>query len=139
MRDVKKEKCNVTTDDDWVLKTPPSVDEVQRCEKGLLNPSVADFRFDFSDGYRRSRWNKIIIGRLVSAAIAEGTARYHQPVPQDWLIDTFRQQLWRARDAWAKPQPRGDETPAEAILRANQYCDDRNEGFRAYMSRKNVS
>ena len=47
------------------------------------------------------------------------------PVPREWLLEKLKGQLNRTQEAWARIQPRKNETPAEATARANQYREYR--------------
>ncbi|KAJ7731459.1 hypothetical protein DFH07DRAFT_968785 [Mycena maculata] len=125
LRTVKEAKCGVENAEEFAMKTPPSVDEVRRCEEGHLTPHPDDFRLDFNPGYRASRWNSIVLGKIVDATIVAGNRTIVVPVPQEWLLEKLKGQLNRAQEAWARIQPRKNETPAEAMARANQYQEYR--------------
>ncbi|KAJ7085091.1 hypothetical protein C8R44DRAFT_752987 [Mycena epipterygia] len=123
LRKTKEDKCGVDNAEDFVLKTPPSENEVRRCEEGLIRPHRDDFRFDFNLGYRQSRWNNIVLNKLVDAATVEG--EHLVPVSREWMLGKLQGQLHRAQEAWVRPQVRANETPAKAQARANQYREDR--------------
>ncbi|KAJ7083524.1 hypothetical protein C8R44DRAFT_894417 [Mycena epipterygia] len=123
LRKTKEDKCGVDNAEDFVLKTPPSENEVRRCEEGLIRPHRDDFRFDFNLGYHQSRWNNIVLNKLVDAATVEG--EHLVPVSREWMLGKLQGQLHRAQEAWVRPQVRANETPAEVQARANQYREDR--------------
>ncbi|KAJ7467388.1 hypothetical protein B0H11DRAFT_2239381 [Mycena galericulata] len=96
----------------------------------LGQPGPDDFRFDFNPGYRQSKWNKIVLGKIADAAIIEGNLKHLDEVPREWLLEKLNGQLQRAHEAWARPQQRGDETVPEAVARANQYREERADNTR---------
>ncbi|KAJ7475539.1 hypothetical protein B0H11DRAFT_2235249 [Mycena galericulata] len=123
-------KCGVEMSEEFIFKTPPSKEDVLKCEQGLAQPGPDDFRFDFNPGYRQSKWNKIVLGKIADAAIIEGNLKHLDEVPREWLLEKLNGQLQRAHEAWARPQQRGDETEPEAVARANQYREERADNMR---------
>ncbi|KAF8197677.1 hypothetical protein K438DRAFT_1967241 [Mycena galopus ATCC 62051] len=123
LRDTKKAKCGVENDEQFVLKETATEAEVLACEGGSLQPHLGDYRFDFNIGYRNSRWNQCILDKIIVLAQAEG--KHLDPAPKEWLYDKLHAQMIRAREAWARPNPRGNESTEQSIARANAYREDR--------------
>ncbi|KAK7048795.1 hypothetical protein R3P38DRAFT_2505225, partial [Favolaschia claudopus] len=98
-------------------------------------PDAHDYRFDFCDGYRKSRWNKIMVERLLNAVEQE---LGQSDSPREWLRVTLNEQLNRIRETWYLAQPKGNETLGEAIARYNQRHEDALEraGNNSRMGRK---
>ncbi|KAJ7898798.1 hypothetical protein B0H13DRAFT_2520063 [Mycena leptocephala] len=118
-------KCGVENTEQFVFKPTASEEEVQACKQGYLEVQPDDYRFYFGPGYLQARWNHVVLRKIVDAAMIEG--RHLTPVPREWLLEQLTGQMKRAREAWARPQARGNETAAEGIARANQYREERAE------------
>lgn len=131
--------CGVQNAEQFLLTSSASPAEVEACQNGLLVPGAKDFRFDFNEGYRQSRWNNLIIDKIVDYACASEDGRRLHPVPRGWLVDKLRGQMFRAREAWARPQPRGNETEEEATVRANEYREIRAANVRGNSAKARVS
>ncbi|KAJ6547253.1 hypothetical protein B0H19DRAFT_1266187 [Mycena capillaripes] len=134
-RKVKNDKCGVDKAEEFVLKQPVSLDEVLGCQAGYITPDADDYRLDCNVGRRKSRWNEVILDKLVDGTIIEGKKRHLPPVPRAWLLDKLQGQLERAHEAWARAQPRENETPMQAMVRANEYREARAEYTRGYSNK----
>ncbi|KAJ7872875.1 hypothetical protein B0H14DRAFT_3438710 [Mycena olivaceomarginata] len=130
LKETKNAHCGVQNAEQFVLTTSASPAEVEACQDSLLLPGAKDFRFDFNEGYRQSRWNNLIIDKIVDYACASEDGRRLHPVPRGWLVDKLRGQMYRAREAWARPQPRCNETEEEATVRSNEYREIRAANVR---------
>ncbi|KAJ7860934.1 hypothetical protein B0H13DRAFT_1900702 [Mycena leptocephala] len=128
LRVTKETRCGVENTEQFVFKPTASEEEVQACEQGYLEVQPDDYRFYFGPGYLQARWNHVVLRKIVDAAMIEG--RHLTPVPREWLLEQLTGQMKRAREAWARPQARGNETAAEGIARANQYREERAEAMR---------
>ncbi|KAJ7816892.1 hypothetical protein B0H13DRAFT_2380126 [Mycena leptocephala] len=128
LRVTKETRCGVENTEKFVFKPTASEEEVQACEQGDLEVQPDDYRFYFGPGYLQARWNHVVLRKIVDAAMIEG--RHLTPVPREWLLEQLTGQMKRAREAWARPQARGNETAAEGIARANQYREERAEATR---------
>ncbi|KAJ7256863.1 hypothetical protein B0H12DRAFT_1070638 [Mycena haematopus] len=54
---------------DFFIYNPAEGAKVAACEQGLADPPDDLFQWDFSPGYTRSRWNDLMITKLVDAAL----------------------------------------------------------------------
>jgi hypothetical protein len=137
LRTTKETRCGVENAEQFVLKATASAEEVQACEEGYLELQPDDYRFFFGPGYLQARWNLVVLNKIVDAAMIEG--RHLNPVPQEWLLQQLTGQMKRAREAWARPQPHGNETAAEGLARVNQYREERAENTRGDSAKSRVS
>ncbi|KAJ6579914.1 hypothetical protein B0H10DRAFT_2443322 [Mycena sp. CBHHK59/15] len=135
LRHTMRDIYNVQTADDFVAYKPIPAEEVALCNDGSCGPTVEDYRLDFSEGYRNSRWNEIIVDKIVDTALATlekaGSNLGHPPVTRDYLVGEIYGQLTRAHDAWALYKPcfvkavGRMETQLEADARAHGYAEKR--------------
>ncbi|KAJ7848217.1 hypothetical protein B0H13DRAFT_1906858 [Mycena leptocephala] len=123
LRTTKETRCGVENAEQFVFKPTASAEEVQSCEEGYMEVQPDDYRFYLGPGYLQARWNLVVLNKIVDAAMIEG--QHLAPVPQEWLLQQLTGQMKGAREAWARPQPRGNETAAEGIAHANQYHEER--------------
>ncbi|KAJ7824042.1 hypothetical protein B0H13DRAFT_1919346 [Mycena leptocephala] len=123
LRTTKETRCGVENAEQFVFKPTASAEEVQSCEEGYMEVQPDDYRFYLGPGYLQARWNLVVLNKIVDAAMIEG--QHLAPVPREWLLQQLTGQMKRAREAWARPQPHGNETAAEGIARANQYREER--------------
>ncbi|KAJ6559596.1 hypothetical protein B0H19DRAFT_1069339 [Mycena capillaripes] len=137
LRTTKEARCGVENAEQFVFKAVASDEEVQGCEDGYLEPDPDDYRFHFGPGYLNTRWNLLILNKIVDATMIEG--QHLTPVPREWLLQQLTGQMKRAREAWARPHPRGNETAAEGIARANRYCEERAENTRGNSAKSRAS
>ncbi|KAJ6626148.1 hypothetical protein B0H10DRAFT_2185820 [Mycena sp. CBHHK59/15] len=81
---------NVQTADDFVAYKPVPAEEVALCNDGCCGPAVEDYRLDFSEGYRNSRWNEIIVDKIVDTVLATLEKASSNlglpPVTRDYLV-----------------------------------------------------
>lgn len=103
------------------------MDQVAACNEGA---PVADgtLQLDFGKGYEKSRWNIIILGRLLKKMMDLRTQAGGWGLPDvsdGYLMGLLQNRLKQCREAWAKPQPRFSsahgrlETEEEALDRAS--------------------
>jgi hypothetical protein len=112
---------------DFVDYTPAPLDQVAACNEGA---PVADdtLQLDFGKGYEKSRWNFIILGRLLEKMMDMRTQAGGWGLPDvsdGYLMGLLQNRLKQCREAWARPQPRFSsahgrfETEEEALDRAS--------------------
>ncbi|KAJ6608086.1 hypothetical protein B0H10DRAFT_2303840 [Mycena sp. CBHHK59/15] len=127
------ETYNTKTADNFILYTPVPAEDVALCNGGIRGPAIDKYRLDFSEGYRSSKWNEIVIGKLVAKALAALECLDLPSVSEEYLEGEIHGQVIRARDAWALHQPRfmkesnRMETQEEAHARANVFRNKRRE------------
>ncbi|KAJ7602053.1 hypothetical protein DFH06DRAFT_1351738 [Mycena polygramma] len=122
LRTVIRDKFGVKRAMDFMAHVPVSTEEM----RASVVPDPADFRWDFSEGYQKSRWNRTIVGRLVDAALeTDGLDIDLLAVDRKWLEGQVYNQLARHRTEWARPQQKVvdglPETKGEAEQRSFEY------------------
>ncbi|KAF8146426.1 hypothetical protein K438DRAFT_1990787 [Mycena galopus ATCC 62051] len=76
LRRATYDKFDVEQAADFQIYNPAEAAKVAACEDGLANPADDLFQWDFGPGYTQSRWNDLMIAKVVDAALeAEGEDR----------------------------------------------------------------
>ena len=113
---------------------------------GDLPSDVLDL--DFSPGYEKSRWNRLVLGRLYQQLIqsrADEGGWGLVDVSEEYVMGLLAGQLKRSRDAWAVHQPKFSQTTgrfensAEATRRAEESRESVHSGKVLRSRRKAVS
>ncbi|KAJ7459972.1 hypothetical protein FB451DRAFT_1182232 [Mycena latifolia] len=117
---------------DFMSHAPVSPEEM----KASIIPKENDWRWDFSEGYRHSRWNNAIIVRIVDMTLADQVKEMAASVDPKWLEKQVQGQMIRAHEEWARLKPRalpggGLETAEQAIARAVAYLAKRNDSHKS--------
>ncbi|KAJ7648910.1 hypothetical protein B0H17DRAFT_1147866 [Mycena rosella] len=74
LRRATYDKFGVEQASDFQIYNPAEEAKVTACEEGLIDPADDLFQWDFSPGYAESRWNDLMIVKVVDAALeADGT------------------------------------------------------------------
>ncbi|KAJ6484902.1 hypothetical protein C8R45DRAFT_931336 [Mycena sanguinolenta] len=120
LRETKREKFGVDTDEEFALKQSATEYEARACHEGRLVPNADDWRFDFNPGCQ-SKWNEIMINRIIDITIEKGKEDGLNPMERQTMYRWMQGQVTRGKEAWARVQPRGNETEAEAIERTGAY------------------
>ncbi|KAJ7702634.1 hypothetical protein B0H17DRAFT_1127586 [Mycena rosella] len=108
---------------DFMAHEPVTPAEMDAC----VVPAEDEYRWDFSPGYLRCQWNRVIVGRVVDKALAADAlaGRTLGSVDRKWLEQQVVTQLSRFRMEWSRVQPkitRGQlESPDDARNRAMGY------------------
>ncbi|KAJ7789971.1 hypothetical protein B0H14DRAFT_3502253 [Mycena olivaceomarginata] len=118
LKETKNAHCGVQNAEQFVLTMSASPAEVEACQDGLLLPGAKDFRFDFNEGYRQSRWNNLIIDKIVDYACASEDGRRLPPSPTCTELEKLGLDLSRAATRRRKRQP-SDPTNTREIRAAN--------------------
>ncbi|KAF9555247.1 hypothetical protein CPC08DRAFT_766063 [Agrocybe pediades] len=141
-----KRHFNILTISDFSMYQPASTEEVNAFETGKEGPDDRNI-LDFGRGYEKSRWNKVILKRLVQdlreEREADGTWGLCE-VDDDYLLALFYFQLKRSRDAWRLVQSRPNleegrmETADEVAERVDELSAQRlaSVGSRSRRERK---
>ncbi|KAJ7443091.1 hypothetical protein B0H11DRAFT_1932078 [Mycena galericulata] len=117
LRDEIYEKFNVRTAQDFMTHVPVTPGEMAEA------PAKDDWRWDFSEGYTHSEWNKTIIKRIVDNTIAFDDRL--TTVDRNWLEKEVLEKLKRYRGEWSRLRPKLNETKEEAEARAVEYHEKR--------------
>ncbi|KAJ7755281.1 hypothetical protein DFH07DRAFT_773399 [Mycena maculata] len=117
LRDEIYEKFNVHGAQDFMTHVPVTPDEMAK------SPAKDDWRWDFSEGYTHSQWNKTIIQRIVDNTITFDTRL--TTVDHNWLEKEVLEKLKRYRGEWSRLRPKLNETKEEAEARAVEYHEKR--------------
>lgn len=148
LRRATYDKFGVDQATDFQIYNPAEESKVAACEEGLVDPADDLFQWDFGSGYTQSRWNDLMIGKVVDAAleadgadgpIAEGG------VERDILEALVAEKLGRYRGAWKGFQPRFNErldrmeTIKEARARGTRTFEQHQFGSRSTSSKHRVS
>ncbi|KAJ7123791.1 hypothetical protein C8R43DRAFT_958945 [Mycena crocata] len=108
---------------DFQIYNPAEAAKVAACESGRVEPSDDLFQWDFGPGYIQSRWNELMITKVVDAALeADGDDGdiAKGGVEHDLLEALMVEKFERYRGAWKGFQPRFDENLGrmETVLEA---------------------
>ncbi|KAJ7608699.1 hypothetical protein FB45DRAFT_876967 [Roridomyces roridus] len=128
LRQITLARFDVQQAGDFAFHVPASARLAKACGDGLNNdPPAGLFQWDFSDGYGKSRWNDLMMQKIVNLFLrddgANGVLTEHG-VHRDFLEQKLGEQLGRYRTSWKAYQPRfleaqgRMETQAEAHARA---------------------
>lgn len=119
--------------EDFGQYDPASEEQVKAFETGQNGPNESN-TLDFSTGFEKSRWNKVILKRLIENVLEdrENDGSWNIPdVSNDYLLALFYGQLKRSREAWRLVQKRPlidegrMETTAELTQRIEDYSSQR--------------
>ncbi|KAJ6454957.1 hypothetical protein C8R47DRAFT_1228477 [Mycena vitilis] len=115
------------------------------CEDEIADPADDLFRWDFSPGYIQSRWNELMIAKIVDAALAEDGEDgpiAESGIERDSLEALMVDKLSRYRAGWKDFQPRFNdglgrmETKREARERGTHKFEQHQLGSRSNSSKK---
>ncbi|KAJ7450349.1 hypothetical protein FB451DRAFT_1410342 [Mycena latifolia] len=129
LHDATYDKFNVEQAADFQLYNPAEPTKVAACKDGLADPAEDLFQWDFSPGYTQSRWNDLMIAKVVDAALeadGEDGAFAEGGVERDFLEAVMADKLVRYWGEWKGFQPRfieslgRMETKREAKARGTQ-------------------
>ncbi|KAJ6627301.1 hypothetical protein B0H10DRAFT_1941426 [Mycena sp. CBHHK59/15] len=133
LRQMMRQTYNTKTADDFILYMPVPAEDVALCNGGIWGPAIDEYRLDFSEGYRSSKWNEIVIGKLVAKVLAVLECLDLPSVSEEYLEGEIHRQVIRARNAWALHQPHfmkesnQMEMQEEAHARANGFRNKHGE------------
>lgn len=112
LRDATYAKFQVHQATDFAVYNPAEDAKVAACDEGRFTPAKDLFQWDFSQGYMESRFNEIMIAKVVDAALEEdgaGGVIAKSGVDRDFLEALMSEKLGRYRGAWKSFQPRYNE------------------------------
>jgi hypothetical protein len=148
LRRATYDKFGVKQASDFQIYNPAEAAKVAACESGRIDPADDLFQWDFGPGYIQSRWNELMIVKVVDAAleadgedgdIAEGG------VERELLEAMMVDKLERYRGAWKGFQPRFNEslgrmeTMREARARGAEAFEQQQLAARSTSSKHRVS
>jgi len=142
VRDLFKERFDVTNNEEYSLHDPPSQQEVRAFTLGTgPGPDPEDPRIDMT-GKKNSAWNS----RLVDILLEELLKKDWDGMParsEAYMLDLVESKLERARSVWRNAQPKlKDSGAAETLVEVEKRMVESKEGQsklnRAYSRRKNV-
>ncbi|KAJ6471838.1 hypothetical protein C8R47DRAFT_1222096 [Mycena vitilis] len=145
LRDTTYAKFGVTQAADFQIYNPAEPDDVTACEDEIADPADDLFRWDFSPGYIQSRWNELMIAKIVDAALAEDGEDgpiAESGIERDSLEAMMVDKLSRYRAGWKDFQPRFNdglgrmETKREARERGTHKFEQHQLGSRSNSSKK---
>ncbi|KAJ7148975.1 hypothetical protein C8R43DRAFT_952219 [Mycena crocata] len=116
---------------DFMSHVPASPDDLK-----AIIPKENDWRWDFSEGYRHSRWNSTIRDRIIAMTLEDQVEEIAASVDPKWLEKQLKAQMMRAYEEWARLKPRallggGLETAEQATSRVVAYLANRNASHRS--------
>ncbi|KAJ6587822.1 hypothetical protein B0H10DRAFT_2333167 [Mycena sp. CBHHK59/15] len=135
IKQLLRQMYNTKTTDNFILYMPALAEDVALCNGGIQGPAIDKYRLDFSEGYRSSKWNEIVIGKLVAKVLAALECLDLPSVSEEYLEGEIHGQVIRARDAWALHQPRfmkesnRMEMQEEAHAQANVFQNKHGESL----------
>ncbi|KAJ7473911.1 hypothetical protein B0H11DRAFT_1918717 [Mycena galericulata] len=94
---------------DFQIYNPADAAQVAACEDGLADPADDLFQWYFGPGYIQSRWNDLMIGKIVDAALkddGEDGEIAQSGIERDFLEAVMVDKLESYRAAWQGFQPR---------------------------------
>ncbi|KAJ7604972.1 hypothetical protein FB45DRAFT_1042883 [Roridomyces roridus] len=119
---------NVRQISDFGVHVPATPEQVEACEQDLLHDPPADlYQFDFGPGYLKSRWNDLMMQKIVNEILheeGEDGPIIQAQVHRDVLELKLSEHLAKYRAEWKKWQPQyledqnRMETATEAHMRA---------------------
>ncbi|KAJ7642980.1 hypothetical protein DFH06DRAFT_1136958 [Mycena polygramma] len=145
LRDTTYAKFGVTQAADFQIYNPVEPDDVTACEDEIADPADNLFQWDFSPGYIQSRWNELMIAKIVDAALAEDGEDgpiAESGIERDSLEALMVAKLSRYRAGWKDFQPRFNdglgrmETKREARERGTHKFEQHQLGSRSNSSKK---
>ncbi|KAJ7112189.1 hypothetical protein C8R44DRAFT_741895 [Mycena epipterygia] len=113
LRRTTYDKFNVEQAADFEIYNPAEEAKVAACENEFTDPADDLFQWDFAPGYAQSRWNDLIIVKVVDAALkadGEDGDIAKGGVERDYLEALMVDKLARYRTAWKGFQPRFNES-----------------------------
>jgi hypothetical protein len=148
VRKVWRELFSVNEFDDFTSYIPANEKDVELCNSGVGNgPGDSDVRLDFNKGYASSRWNKLILHRILNIVTtrSQENGLMLPKVSEAYLMGLLEGQLKRSQGAWAQHQPRLQletlewESPAKREERVKDQHQRRLVEVGARALRKRVS
>ncbi|KAJ7089906.1 hypothetical protein C8R44DRAFT_892093 [Mycena epipterygia] len=113
LRRTTYDKFNVEQAADFEIYNPAEEAKVAACENEFTDPADDLFQWDFAPGYAQSRWNDLMIVKVVDAALkadGEDGDIAKGGVERDYLEALMVDKLARYRTAWKGFQPRFNES-----------------------------
>ncbi|KAJ7220376.1 hypothetical protein C8J57DRAFT_1254212 [Mycena rebaudengoi] len=108
------DKFGVEQVSDFQIYNPAGEATVDACEEGLDDPADDHFQWDFNSGYTTSRWNDLMISKVVDAALEDADITEND-VERDLLEALMAEKLIRDSSpasmkvgtAWRRSERRG--------------------------------
>ncbi|KAJ6606242.1 hypothetical protein DFH09DRAFT_1299506 [Mycena vulgaris] len=144
LRNATYDKFGVEQAADFQIYNPAEEPKVAACEERLTDPADGLFQWDFGPGYTQSRWNDLMISKVVDAALeadGEDGDIANGGVDRDFLEALVAEKLTRYRAEWKGFQPRFNETLGrmetirEARARGTQNFEQHQLGSRSTSSK----
>src|ERR1700722_1949325 len=146
--EVWRKVYGTTEANDFAYYAPANKDDVGECNRGAGPGPGQDLRLDFSMGFSRSRWNRMILQKICdqTRALREEQGGWGIPdVSEAYIMGELEGQLKRSREAWALVQPRLSsesgtiETREQTASRVQSYSAKRRADVSGRSLRKAVS
>ncbi|KAJ7100587.1 hypothetical protein B0H15DRAFT_796340 [Mycena belliarum] len=141
LRDAVYDKFNVEQADAFAIYNPAEADQVEACEQGI-DPPYEHYQWDFNTGYNRSRWNDVMIEKVVDETLeVNGEELARLGVKRHHLEALMAKKLGRYRSSWKVFQPRfveeqgRMETPKEALARGTQAAEQHQRSAKVTSSK----
>ncbi|KAJ7696662.1 hypothetical protein B0H16DRAFT_1484945 [Mycena metata] len=71
LRSTTYDKFNVRQMADFQMYNPAEADKVAACEEDCVDPPYDLFQWDFGPGYQASRWNQIMVEKVIDVALED--------------------------------------------------------------------
>ncbi|KAJ7121076.1 hypothetical protein C8R44DRAFT_877387 [Mycena epipterygia] len=113
LRRTTYDKFNVEQAADFEIYNPAEEAKVAACENEFTDPADDLFQWDFAPGYAQSRWNDLMIVKVVDAALkadGEDGDIAKGGVERDYLEALMVDKLARYQTTWKGFQPRFNES-----------------------------
>ncbi|KAJ7036003.1 hypothetical protein C8F04DRAFT_1258368 [Mycena alexandri] len=96
----------------FCVYNPAEEHKIAACEEDFVDPPDVLFQWDFSRGYAKSRWNKLMIEKIVNAALesdGDDSPIAMADVDPEYLEQLMKDKLKRYHGGWKALQPRFNE------------------------------
>ncbi|KAJ7763355.1 hypothetical protein B0H16DRAFT_1455207 [Mycena metata] len=137
-------KFQVNQANEFSIYNPAEEHKVAACEKDFVDPPNDVFQWDFSPGYGQSRWNQLMIEKIVDAALESDGDRgpiAMADVDPEYLKKLMKEKLKRYHSGWKGFQPHFNEelgrmeTMREAQARGTQAYEQHQLAARSNSSK----
>ncbi|KAJ7770756.1 hypothetical protein B0H16DRAFT_1452164 [Mycena metata] len=112
LRSAAYDKFNVRQVADFQMYNPAEADKVAACEEDCVDPPYDLFQWDFGPGYQASRWNQIMVEKVIDVALEDDGPDgliAKAGVERDSLKKLMLRKLDSYRVEWKGFQPRFNE------------------------------
>ncbi|KAJ7732816.1 hypothetical protein B0H14DRAFT_2639770 [Mycena olivaceomarginata] len=131
LRRATYDKFGVQQASDFQIYNPVDAAKVAACENGRGDPPADLFQWDFGTGYTQTRWNDLMVEKVVDAALeadGEDGEIAENGIERDLLEALMMEKLERYRAAWKGFQPSFDKD----LGRMETIQEARARGTRAF-------